>query len=116
MKVSCPSTSESARARAARIARSIASGSSKRSSAGPLLQGKLLALESARVSSNEYPFSYKEHHWDDMYLGGRWALPVNSNPFYLLRSLPAAPLADSPDSTENLGGLLSALVRFHLLV
>jgi hypothetical protein len=39
---------------------------------------------------------------------------VNSNPFYLLRSLPAAPLADSPDSTENLGGLLSALVRFHL--
>jgi hypothetical protein len=42
-------------------------------SCGPLLQGKLLALEGARESSGEYPFSYKEHHWDDMYVRAKRA-------------------------------------------
>ena len=32
-----------------------------------------------------YPHSYIEPFWDDMYLAGPWPLPVNVNPFYLLR-------------------------------
>jgi hypothetical protein len=32
--------------------------------------------------------------WDEMYFGGRWALPINSNPFYILKR-------DSNSGTET---------------
>lgn len=35
-----------------------------------------------------YPYSYIERLWDDMYLCGRWSLPINSNPFLALQPPP----------------------------
>jgi len=84
--------------------------SSFASTVGPSLQSRLRFLESERISKQRYPFSYVERHWDDMYLGGRFALPVNSNPFYLLRGVQDS----SSDSTSTTGAVLSAMIRFHL--
>ena len=82
--------------------------SSFASTVGPSLQSRLRFLESNRKSKNEYPFSYIEGHWDDMYLGGRWSLPVNSNPFYLLRGV-----QDGENDAETTGRVLSAMMRFQ---
>lgn len=35
-----------------------------------------------------YPNSYIEKLWDDMYLEGRWSLPINSNPYLSLKPPP----------------------------
>ena len=46
-----------------------------------------------------YPHSYIEKLWDDMYLEGRWALPINSNPYLALKPAPkdtVAPAASDP--------------------
>lgn len=48
-----------------------------------------------------YPHSYVEELWDDMYLEGRWSLPINSNPYIALQPAPpehaAAALAAGSD-------------------
>lgn len=46
-----------------------------------------------------YPYSYIEELWDDMYLEGRWSLPINSNPYLALKPPPkhaVAPAASDP--------------------
>lgn len=35
-----------------------------------------------------YPYSYIEELWDEMYLEGRWSLPINSNPYLALKPPP----------------------------
>lgn len=40
------------------------------------------------ASRKGYPHSYIEGLWDDMYLEGRWSLPVNSNPYLALKTPP----------------------------
>jgi hypothetical protein len=57
-------------------------------STGLILHEKLVAKDTADAASGGYPFSYIEKQWDDMYFGGRWETPINSNPFYLLNSAP----------------------------
>jgi hypothetical protein len=54
-------------------------------SAGPILHEKLLAMDEQNAAGGSYPHSYIESDWDEMYFGGRWALPINSNPFYILK-------------------------------
>jgi hypothetical protein len=55
---------------------------------GPKLHEELVALDAASAASGGFPFSYIESQWDDMYYGGRWAIPINSNAFYLLNDTP----------------------------
>ena len=56
---------------------------------------------SGGVPPGAYPHSYIEPFWDDMYLAGPWPLPVNVNPFYLLRD-EDFPRETSTPQTENL--------------
>ena len=44
-----------------------------------------------------------------MYLGGRWSLPINSNPFYLLRG---SKTCDAPNSYSNTGSIVSSMLRW----
>ena len=55
---------------------------------GKILHDKLVQRDAADAASGQYPFSYIERDWDDMYLGGRWSIPINSNPFYVLNPAP----------------------------
>jgi len=82
--------------------------SSFASTIGPSLQSNLRFREAGRISKGKYPHSYVEGHWDEMYLGGRWSLPVNSNPFYLLRGV-----EDEGDSMDKTGAMLSGMMRWH---
>ena len=72
------------------------------SSVAPLLHSSIAssdALNSKDLlhsSSN----SYIESHWNTMYLSGRWSLPVNSNPFYILENFRG--LHDLADLTTKL--------------
>lgn len=42
--------------------------------------------EIAAFPRESYPGSFVEKYWDDMYLEGRWALPINSNPALMIKS------------------------------
>lgn len=44
------------------------------------------------------PFNYIEQLWDNMYLEGRWSLPINSNPYLALR--PPPPDAALPEGSD----------------
>jgi hypothetical protein len=50
---------------------------------GARLQEKLLVHDQADLST-----TYVKPFWDDMYLGGRYCLPINSNPFICLEPDP----------------------------
>ena len=39
---------------------------------GPPMQKQLISKDILPEMYNEYPYSYSERWWDDMYLGGRW--------------------------------------------
>ena len=58
---------------------------------GPKLQQIIENQDLANQNQNIYPHNYMESQWDDMYMGGRWSLPINSNPFYLLKYLSSLP-------------------------
>lgn len=51
---------------------------------GPKLHAELEKL----ASGSGYPESFIEGFWDDMYLNGRWSLPINSNPALMWRPDP----------------------------
>mmetsp|Transcript_89478 Transcript_89478/g.172178 ORF Transcript_89478/g.172178 Transcript_89478/m.172178 type:complete len:635 (+) Transcript_89478:38-1942(+) len=69
--------------------------------------------DSKRAEKHEYPYSYIEAHWDDMYLGGRYASPINVNPSYLL-NLPH--LDKSQDRFEKLARYTLATLSWHAKV
>lgn len=51
------------------------------------------------IARKGYPHSYIEKLWDDMYLEGRWSLPINSNPYLALKTPPdhaAVPAGSDP--------------------
>ena len=60
---------------------------------GPELHADVIRRDKRHTAEGEYPFSYIEDSWDNMYRNGRWALPINSNPFYMLK--------DSPDPNQQ---------------
>lgn len=47
--------------------------------------GEVVGRDEARKG---YPHNYVEKLWADMYLEGRWSLPINSNPYLALKSPP----------------------------
>lgn len=54
------------------------------------------------VAHKGYPHHYIEKLWDDMYLEGRWSLPINSNPYLALKPPPkhaAVPPGSDPQIT-----------------
>lgn len=74
------------------------------------------------VARRGYPNSYVEHLWDDMYLEGRWSLPINSNPYLALKPPPvhaAVPAGSDPQvvgaSRWVVGALSSMACCFFLL-
>ncbi|GMI44364.1 hypothetical protein TrCOL_g1294 [Triparma columacea] len=72
-------------------------------------QPTLRQIDQSNAEKGGYPHSYIESHWDDMYLGGRWSLPINSNPFYLLCG---SKTCDAPDSYSNTGSIVSSMLRW----
>ena len=68
-----------------------------------------IQIDQSNAEKGCYPHSYIESHWDDMYLGGRWSLPINSNPFYLLRG---SKTCDAPNSYSNTGSIVSSMLRW----
>eukprot|EP00937_MAST-01D_sp_MAST-1D-sp2_P007548 g7548.t1 len=52
--------------------------------------------------------SYVKPHWDDMYLGGRYAIPINSNPGLLFRRDPRR-----PSQCARAASLLVASFEWH---
>ena len=54
-----------------------------KATAGPALHEALVARDTADADRGGYPYSYIESDWDDMYFAGRWALPINSNPYFI---------------------------------
>ncbi|CAM9584039.1 unnamed protein product [Chrysoparadoxa australica] len=69
---------------------------------GPSLQAELIQLDQAQAERGGYPHSYIESYWDDMYLEGRWALPINSNP-YLVLADPPSPNTDAARASKRPG-------------
>lgn len=61
---------------------------SRPSSCVPLLPPACPKVVEKDAARKGYPYSYIEKLWDDMYLGGRWSLPVNSNPYLALKPPP----------------------------
>lgn len=53
------------------------------------------AVERAWRRTEGYPHNFIEEVWDSMYLRGRWALPVHSNPFHELCSTGRSSVAES---------------------
>lgn len=54
------------------------------------------------VDHKGYPHSYIEKLWDNMYLEGRWSLPINSNPYLALKPPPknaTVPAGSDPQIT-----------------
>lgn len=54
------------------------------------------------VAHKGYPHNYIEKLWDNMYLEGRWSLPINSNPYLALKPPPehaAVPPGSDPQIT-----------------
>lgn len=47
-----------------------------------------MKVEEKDAAQKGYPHSYIEGLWDDMYLEGRWSLPINSNPYLALKPPP----------------------------
>lgn len=50
-----------------------------------------------------YPHSYIEKLWDDMYLEGRWSLPINSNPYLALKPPPKDAVAPAASDAQIMG-------------
>ncbi|GMI44522.1 hypothetical protein TrCOL_g1510 [Triparma columacea] len=76
---------------------------------GKELWEAVVKIDQSNAEKGSYPHSYIESHWDDMYLGGRWSLPINSNPFYLLRG---SKTCDAPSSYSNTGSIVSSMLRW----
>ena len=55
----------------------------------------------------DYPYSYIEKHWDDMYLGSRCPLPININPGYSLSDDPSDMAAAEPQAYRAAKFILS---------
>eukprot|EP00612_Vaucheria_litorea_P000583 CAMPEP_0171459506 /NCGR_PEP_ID=MMETSP0945-20130129/4764_1 /TAXON_ID=109269 /ORGANISM="Vaucheria litorea, Strain CCMP2940" /LENGTH=620 /DNA_ID=CAMNT_0011985541 /DNA_START=166 /DNA_END=2028 /DNA_ORIENTATION=+ len=57
---------------------------------GKKMNESLMKKEETDIGKGQarYPYSYIEECWDDMYLKGRWALPINSNPYLALQPPP----------------------------
>jgi hypothetical protein len=49
---------------------------------------KLVAHDKQCEVEGTYPFSFIERDWDEMYRGGRWAIPINNNPGYIFTNGP----------------------------
>eukprot|EP01136_Pigoraptor_vietnamica_P038819 Opistho-1_new@687 len=79
---------------------------------GPELHNVVVKLAQPDADNwNKYPFSYIEKFWDDMYLNGRWAVPINSNPFFLLRPDPKR-----TNMVDRAASLIEATTRFHMKI
>eukprot|EP01137_Pigoraptor_chileana_P012842 Opistho-2@65649 len=79
---------------------------------GPELHNVVVKLANPDAENEKkYPFSYIEKFWDDMYLNGRWALPINSNPFFLLR-----PDTKRTNIADRAASLIEATTRFHMKI
>ncbi|CAN0017914.1 unnamed protein product, partial [Ectocarpus fasciculatus] len=79
---------------------------------GPLLHSMVVEKDAARKG---YPHSYIEGLWDDMYLEGRWSLPVNSNPYLALKP-PPMHSAVPPGSDPQIFGaarFISSLLKWN---
>ncbi|KJE90270.1 carnitine palmitoyltransferase 2 [Capsaspora owczarzaki ATCC 30864] len=78
-----------------------------RETAGPELHAKV-----AQIAANHsgYPHSFVESFWDDMYLEGRWPLPINSNPFFLFK--PDLRLGARTNGLARATSLTMATLRF----
>ena len=66
-----------------------------------------------KVKPGNYPYSYIEEYWDDMYLGGRFEIMVGSNPYYYFPD-EKDPAKAAP--TARAAALASACLRFWLKV
>ena len=53
---------------------------------GAKLHKQLSDINAATALQGKYPYSFVEKYWDQLYLGDRSPLPLNSNPFYILQS------------------------------
>lgn len=70
--------------------------------------------DDANHSAGLYPHSYVEKLWDDMYLEGRWSLPINSNPYIALQPAPPehAAVALAARSDPQIEGATMWALRF----
>lgn len=50
-----------------------------------------------------YPHSYVEKLWADMYLYGRWSLPINANPYLALQKPPSGFSAPAGSDAQIFG-------------
>eukprot|EP00611_Tribonema_gayanum_P024891 TRINITY_DN5571_c0_g5_i2.p1 TRINITY_DN5571_c0_g5~~TRINITY_DN5571_c0_g5_i2.p1 ORF type:complete len:610 (+),score=168.31 TRINITY_DN5571_c0_g5_i2:92-1831(+) len=71
------------------------------------------ASDAAFQGGGHYPHSYIERCWDDMYLEGRWALPINSNPVLVLQPPPKgySPI-DSDPQIATAAAFISSHVKY----
>ncbi|CAM9330454.1 unnamed protein product [Ectocarpus sp. 12 AP-2014] len=79
---------------------------------GPLLHSMVVEKDATQKG---YPHSYIEGLWDDMYLEGRWSLPINSNP-YLALEPPPKDSAVPPGSDPQIVGaarFISSLLKWN---
>ena len=79
--------------------------------AGRALHEAVAAKDAADAASGGYPRSYIESDWDDMYYGGRWSLPINSNPYFVLKELPPTDMSSAHGDAAR---LVTAAVQWHL--
>ncbi|GMH68251.1 hypothetical protein TrST_g5436 [Triparma strigata] len=72
------------------------------SSVAPLLHSSIVSTDvrNSKDLLHSSSNSYIESHWNTMYLSGRWSLPCNSNPFYILENFKG--LQDLADLTTKL--------------
>lgn len=66
--------------------------------------------EVANLPDTQYPYSYIERYWDEMYYGGRWPLPVNVNPFFVFHDEP------TQDPTKRASLFSVSLLRWWVKV
>ncbi|CAM9942210.1 unnamed protein product, partial [Ascophyllum nodosum] len=89
--------------------------------AGRFLKGDGATLHATVVKNDAcrrsgYPHSYVEKLWDDMYLEGRWSLPVNTNPYIAIQPPPkhaAVAPAGSDLQIEGATRFISSLLKWN---
>lgn len=77
---------------------------------GPTLDQKIRETDMLNEKANQYPHSYIEQIWDDMYLTARCPNPNNNNPSYIL-NLPKLPCKE--DRFGSLAKFTMALITWH---
>lgn len=80
------------------------------------LHKKLVAMDHAAAifqGGGHAPHSYIETFWDDMYLMGRWALPIHSNPYIALAPRPQGATTTPPSSDPQIASA-AQFIHSHL--